>query len=74
MSLFEKYPRYYYVNSINCNGECVKFSRPLIFYLCYVHPIQKLIFKYLLLRQVKGSMFYDLKYTFSILCLWFRAS
>jgi len=66
MSLFEVYPRCYYVNSTNYNGECVKFSSPLSFYLCYVHPTQKLIFKYLLLRQRQVLIFYDLKYTFNI--------
>jgi len=66
MSLFEEYPRCYYVNSTNYYGECVNFSNPLSLYLCYDHPTQKLIFKYLLLRQRQVSTFYDLKYTFNI--------
>jgi hypothetical protein len=66
MSLFEQYPRCYYVNSTNYNGECVNFSSPLSLYLCYVHPTQKLIFKYLLLCQRQVSIFYNLKYILNI--------
>jgi len=44
-----------------------KLSSPLSFYPCYVHPTQKLILKYLLLRHGEVLIFHDLKYTFNII-------